>query len=260
MPSPLIKAYSKKSGKSKSKIERYWREAKDAAKKKFKKKSDSFWAYANAITKRRAGLASEGQAAPTFKQFFSEDVSWAPHKAKNTEIQIEHTPEFNKERAAEKYALRHDDKTVIIDNVNGIGSVPLNRSVMYHGFVVFMKPSDFLRVAGPDHGVQDGRATEIIDLLKQGYSIGNPFLDMDIREDDENGVLRLKLPSHEGRGRMKAIRQYLGDVPVPVHILLRGGWRNRDIKHEVLAALKGPIHTERGEVVHGTNIFKKIIT
>lgn len=64
MPNAVVKSYAKKTGKSAEHIERWWKEAEEQAKKKFKKKSPRFWAYVNGIVKRRAGL----DEALTFKE------------------------------------------------------------------------------------------------------------------------------------------------------------------------------------------------
>lgn len=65
MPNSLVKSYAKKSGKTIDHVERWWDEAKEEALKKFGKKSKEFYAYVNAIVKRRAGLSEE----LTFKEY-----------------------------------------------------------------------------------------------------------------------------------------------------------------------------------------------
>lgn len=56
MPTPQLKKYAEKSGKSLEEIESYWEEAKEQAGKKFKHGTPQFWAYVSGIVKRRAGL------------------------------------------------------------------------------------------------------------------------------------------------------------------------------------------------------------
>lgn len=69
MPNAVVKSYAEKTGKSVEHVERWWEEAKEEAKKKFKKKGPRFWAYVNGIVKRRAGL-DEGITI-SFKSFLS---------------------------------------------------------------------------------------------------------------------------------------------------------------------------------------------
>ncbi len=59
MPSPLIKSYSERSGKSVSEIEKIWDEAKVTAHEKFKNEDSHFWAYVNAVVRKQLGLKSK---------------------------------------------------------------------------------------------------------------------------------------------------------------------------------------------------------
>jgi len=56
MPTPVIKKYAERSGKSVKEVDEYWNEAKEQAAKKFKSESSEFWAYVSGIVKRRCGL------------------------------------------------------------------------------------------------------------------------------------------------------------------------------------------------------------
>ena len=69
MPSPQLKSFAEKSGKSIKDLERYWDEAKIESKKKFgSKKNKSFWPYVVSIVERRAGLRKVHESM-TFKDF-----------------------------------------------------------------------------------------------------------------------------------------------------------------------------------------------
>jgi hypothetical protein len=70
MPSTVVKSYAERSGKPLGKIEQYWQDAKQEARKKFTRKDSAFWAYVNAIVKRRAGL-QEAHGRVTFSQFIA---------------------------------------------------------------------------------------------------------------------------------------------------------------------------------------------
>lgn len=56
MPSALMKSLAVKSGKSIEEVERVWAETSGEAEKKFEAKSDEFWAWVVAVTKRKLGL------------------------------------------------------------------------------------------------------------------------------------------------------------------------------------------------------------
>lgn len=68
MPTPTLQSYAEKSGKPIQSIEKYWADAKTQARKKFIRKDSGFWAYVNAIVKKRAGIR-EGKTS--FKTFIS---------------------------------------------------------------------------------------------------------------------------------------------------------------------------------------------
>ena len=57
MPNPLVKSYASKAKKSVQAVEKIWDEAKVAAEKAIGKKGPRYWAYVNAVTKKRLGLA-----------------------------------------------------------------------------------------------------------------------------------------------------------------------------------------------------------
>jgi hypothetical protein len=69
MPTPLIKSFSKKSGKSEKEVEKIWDETKKEVKEKFKNESPSFWAYVNKIVQHKLGIKESSKI--TFKQFIS---------------------------------------------------------------------------------------------------------------------------------------------------------------------------------------------
>ena len=69
MPTPQLKSFAEKSGKSIGKLERYWDEAKDSAKEKFgSKKKAGYWPYVVGIVQRRAGLRKTVKEC-TFSEF-----------------------------------------------------------------------------------------------------------------------------------------------------------------------------------------------
>lgn len=123
----------------------------------------------------------------------------------------------------------------------GLGSVPNTANVWYLGFVVFMKPSVFMSLALDDEGTQEGTSLELEKLSQEGYAIGVPFFDIKFHEDGDSLP---QITGHEGRGRMRMIKRVLGDIPVPVHMILRGGLRARDITREMIDEVKDGLIAE----------------
>lgn len=128
---------------------------------------------------------------------------------------------------------------VAFDNVHGKGATPNNQNVIYMGFSMELKPSQFLDLAVKEEGGSEYRADQFIELFKQGTPIASPFLlvdiDLDAWEHDKTAIMTVH--GHEGRGRMAAIKKYEGDVFVPVHIF-PSGLRARHFSEEFFAALR----------------------
>lgn len=169
----------------------------------------------------------------TFKQFLAEERKIYAKK-------IEDAPVWAPQHAESHYRI--DDIT--FSSTDGLGSVPGNANVWYEGFVATMTPSTFLTLALDDEGHQEPTSKELEKLARDGYAIGVPFLD--IRFDPDGNELP-RIMGHEGRGRMRMIRRVLGDVPVPVHFLLRGGLRSRDLTPEMTDEVKLGMFSERSD-------------
>ena len=141
---------------------------------------------------------------------------------------------FSKSNADDVYKLSFKDKYVIIDNKSGLGAVPHNQDILYFGLVAIMTLDDFSSLALDDQGHQDGTASEIIKLIEQGYSIGSPFLNL--KETSDGGPLQVV--GHEGRGRVKAIKSYLGNnIEIPIQIFVNG-YRNRELTKSLIDLVK----------------------
>jgi hypothetical protein len=130
-------------------------------------------------------------------------------------------------------------ENVIIDNVNGLGSVPYNQNINYMGLKVKMKPSTFLDLAAKFEK-NEKSYDHIKAHIKVGGAIGAPFLQIRIPEEWENNDFGLpaKVVGHEGRHRMSAILDIFGDDPIEVHLFFMGGLRNRDITDDYKKHLK----------------------
>lgn len=143
-----------------------------------------------------------------------------------------------------------------VDNKSGLGAVPYNQDVDYFGMKVMMKPSTFLRLALPlDKPVS---VDHIAQHIKDGGSLGAPFLDVSIPPEWEEGDTSKPaiVTGHEGRNRMLAIQQVEGDEPVEVHIFPKGGMRARHLTPEIVNGLRsGMMNQARNKFIPG-DLFK----
>lgn len=171
----------------------------------------------------------------TFKQFLESHDEVHAQK-------IEGAPDWSPARAEEDYRIG----SITFSAKNGLGAVPFNQSVYYHGLVVECRPSTFLELALPHQEERYDAARDIAKLIKQGYAIGIPWFDLSLQDVDEHdGHPRIK--GHEGRGRMLAVRELIGDVAIPVHLILRGGMRSRHLEDKHITAIKEAVYSEDGK-------------
>ena len=103
------------------------------------------------------------------------------------------------------------------DSENGLGSIPWNSNITYLGFIVYMKPGEFLRLNPPRNDHKS--LNELKDyIIHNDVSIGPPLLE--VKWDEDNS--RWQVFRHEGRGRMTAVESVQPDHLVPVHVVPRG--------------------------------------
>lgn len=179
----------------------------------------------------------------SFKQFLEEqDI----HAKKITDA-----PAWAPKYAESSYQIG----TITFSASDGLGAVPYNQSVYYHGFVGLVKPSTFLNLALPHDGQRGEDSSKIEGLVKDGYALGIPWFSLNTQAVEE-GTGLAKIVGHEGRARMLFIQRELGDVPVPVHFILTGGARSRDLTPEMIQSIKGGIKAEGS----GTEITDPIKT
>lgn len=136
------------------------------------------------------------------------------------------------------YTLSENLSEYKVDNVEGLGSVPYNQNVDYFGLRVLMKPSTFLNLALP---LNEPRSVEyIVQHLKNGGALGAPFLDVKIPADweEDDFTHPASISGHEGRNRMLAIQKLEGDDPVEVHLLLKNGWRARNLTPDMIKEMQ----------------------
>lgn len=122
----------------------------------------------------------------------------------------------------------------MIDNVKGWGVVPDNQNVDYLGMRVRMGAGTFLRLAAP---LSRQAATSVDDIrhhLETGGKVGSPWLTIRIPPEWSDGDFSepAGVISHEGRNRMWAIQELVGNQGVEVHVFFAGGLRARHIKPE----------------------------
>ena len=123
---------------------------------------------------------------------------------------------------------------VIFDSVDGLGAVPWNQNINYMGFVVWMKPADFLKLNPPRPADSDS-VKQLRDhiLSQEEIRLGPPF--MQARWDEEHNFWQVE--SHEGRGRMIALLSVQPDVEVPIHIFPAGGDRARHMTPKMVKSV-----------------------
>ena len=176
----------------------------------------------------------------TFKQFMEAEDQEREIYAKI----IEGAPPFSPELAEDDYKIGD----VTFSAKDGLGSVPFNQSVYYHGFVALVKPSKFLDLALEDDDDKK-RVWNMVKLAWKGYAFGIPFLQMDISGLDAGEGGHAKIKGHEGRGRMQAFMEIEGDTPVPIHIFLTGGDRNRHLTRDIMSMINEGVFGQRGNYI-----------
>jgi len=119
----------------------------------------------------------------------------------------------------------------IFDAKDGIGAVPHNQDVGHFGFVKKMSAPEFRRLAMNGKIGKESKEY-VVDQLKQGKKIGQPFLNVDWDED----LGKWLVVSHEGRSRSDAFRELFGNsAKMEVHIF-PCGLRAANISPEMKAA------------------------
>ena len=141
-----------------------------------------------------------------------------------------------------------------IDNKHGLGAVPHNASVDYHGLRTVMRPSTFLKLSLPLDQNDPEEQQTIQHLAKQinDQGFGAPFLTISVPPEWEDGdfSMEAKVRDHDGRHRMLAIQQEQGDNPVETHIFLPH-FRRRDITEPIIKQLRNGVLNQNGHFMGG---------
>jgi hypothetical protein len=143
-------------------------------------------------------------------------------------------PEVSPDNIGERFRVQK----VAFDNVNGMGATPNNQEVAYFGFAMELKPSQFLRVVTYQDRAED--AARFAKFIENRAALGSPmlYLKVNLEEWQEGKPLRAEVTNHEGRGRMWAIDAVNGNTPTPVHVILRGGLRAKDLNKKFFEDLR----------------------
>jgi len=141
-----------------------------------------------------------------------------------------------------------------INNASGIGAVPHNADVDYHGLRVTMRPSMFLRLALPldRNDPEERKAIEYCKSQLDDPGIGAPFLTIIVPEswESDDFSLEAKVRDHDGRHRCYAILDKENDEPIEVHLFV-SGMRRRHISDSMIKNLRNGILNQQGQYVSG---------
>lgn len=105
---------------------------------------------------------------------------------------------------------------VTFDNEKGLGATPNNANVRYMGAVAWMTPGTFRKLAA--YADRSDTAKELGQQLKDGKSIGCPFLQLEV-EREGSEIKSVRVVGHEGRARADAVAAANGgEHTIPVHL------------------------------------------
>jgi hypothetical protein len=142
---------------------------------------------------------------------------------------------------------------VAFDNENGFGATPNNTEIAYFGFAMEMKPSQFLKQVTYEDRSKD--AARFVKFIGDYAPMASPMLYLNVNKeyfDTPAAPFRAVIQQHEGRGRMWAIKEVNGDKPVPVHMIVNGGVRAKDLNIQFFDDLRAT-----GLVYQGGSEFAK---
>lgn len=120
---------------------------------------------------------------------------------------------------------------VPFNNAKGMGATPMGQNVEYEGFVAFITPLHFLKLATQADRTED--LQRIKKYIEEGCPIATPWLQFNINpEFDDGAELEIKISGHEGRARAGAYGLISGNEPFPVGFFPKGGYKARDLNEE----------------------------
>ena len=130
---------------------------------------------------------------------------------------------------------------VLFDPKDGIGRIGYTTNIDYLGFLVWMKPSEYLAL-NPVLDMVVGyreRIAWFVDNMRAGEAFGPPWLGLQPMEyadvDGKQDVpVSFRVVNHEGRHRTTALRRIVGDVEFPVYCTTNDGSRARHLSARAL--------------------------
>jgi hypothetical protein len=157
-----------------------------------------------------------------------------PPPMKITEQEFKSLPNVDAHNVGDRFKVGK----VAFDNRDGFGAVPFNADVDYFGFAAELRPSEFLKLASPADRSDDIK--KFVGFIGERAPMGSPTFYINVNESafEKGEPLRVKISEHEGRGRIGAVKQVNGDEYVPVHLILNGGMRAKNLSKEFFEALR----------------------
>jgi hypothetical protein len=132
-----------------------------------------------------------------------------------------------------KYLLKEE---IVFDSVDGLGATPNNADIDYFGFIVWMRPLDFLKLnPGRREDTEHFKALRDYILNQEQIRLGPPSLNCHWDEEKETW----QVEGHEGRGRMIVLHGLQPNDQVPVHVFPRG-MRARHITEKMARSIIMP--------------------
>lgn len=181
----------------------------------------------------------------SFKQFLNEDSSYSHlvNSYEGTNLSSDEIVKIDEPNPS-NFQASYRVGNVYFNNSKGMGAVPDNRNVEYKGFVAFLTPRDFLKLAADHNGKREESAQDFKKVISEGYPIGTPFLDISLSDIGEGGYATVM--GHEGRARMLALASLANDgilglhttTRFPVHFFLYDGLRSRHITEQMIKSLR----------------------
>jgi hypothetical protein len=147
---------------------------------------------------------------------------------------------------------------VPFSNPKGMGSTPMGQNVVYEGFVAYIAPTIFLKMATQADRSED--LQRIKKYVEAGCPIATPWIEFKINPGfDDGDELEITISGHEGRARAGAYGLLADNKPFPVGFFPRGGLKARDLNEKFFDQLrKNMIKCQGGNYLYPVGKIGKI--